>query len=93
MNNPNLNEQTESADAGCVQRLVRWLAWINHRLDMLAYRVWWGRWKKKFVRQPEMLIPFMDTMTRWANEKLTPEQIAECREKWRMIAQKPPNDY
>ena len=74
------------------EKPVSWLAWINHRLDMLAYRIWWWRWKKKFGRQPEMLIPFMETMTLWANEKLTPEQITDCREKWRTIAQKPANE-
>jgi hypothetical protein len=64
--------------------------WINHKIDMLVYRIWYRRWKRKFIAQPHMLVPFMDTMTRWAEKTLTPKQIEECRQKWRGIAKKNP---
>lgn len=63
------------------------LGW-SERLDMLVYRLWWWRWRKRFIRDPKMLVPFMDTATRWAHQKLTPEEIEECRESWRGIVTK-----
>lgn len=58
---------------------------INHEIDMFVYRIFFWRWKKVFKNNPRMLVPFMDTMTRWANSELSQEEIEEETKNWRNI--------
>ena len=64
---------------GIKAKMKKFIEFLNDKIDMFVYELFFMRWRRKFMNKPELLIPFIDVMTEWANDTMSPERIEHCR--------------
>jgi hypothetical protein len=64
--------------------------WINDKIDMIVYDIWYRRWSKKLNEKPELIIPFMESIMDYVETTLPKGRINEMCRRWKGIRDENP---